>query len=94
MLILSRQLGESVVIDDLVVTVDSYADDHAILSLMKTNCEFLRKVTAPFHEPVEISDHVRAWMVRAERDRVRLGFDAPRDCSISRWEAWRPDQMR
>lgn len=90
MLVLSRKLGESIVVNDLIITVDSFTDDHSILSLMRTNCEFLRKVTAPFNEYVEITDEVRAVMIRAERDKVRLGIESPPDSIISRWEAWDP----
>ncbi len=94
MLVLSRQLGESVVINDLIITLDSFTDDHSVLSLMRTNCEFLRKITAPSNEFVEITDDLRAVMIRSERDRVRIGFDLPPDCSISRWEAWDPQKER
>jgi sRNA-binding carbon storage regulator CsrA len=92
MLVLSRKLGESVVINDLIITVDSFTADHSVLSLMRTNCEFLQKVTAPFHKTVEITDHVRAVMIQAEPHRVRLGFHLPPDYSIARWEVWDPQK--
>ena len=94
MLVLSRKLGESLVINDLIATIDSFADDHSVLSLMRTNCEFLRKVTAPFNESIEITDDVRAVMIRAEGDKVRFGIEIPPDCTIARWEAWDPRSGR
>jgi sRNA-binding carbon storage regulator CsrA len=94
MLVLSRKPGESVVINDLIITVDSFADDHCILSLMRTNCEFLRKLSAPFNEYVEVMADLRAVMIHVKGDKVRLGFDFPRHYSIARWEAWDPRKER
>jgi sRNA-binding carbon storage regulator CsrA len=90
LLVLSRHVGESVVINELVITVDLIADDHSILSLMRTNCEFLGMVTAPFDEYVAITGNVRVVMIQSESGKVRLGFDLPREYNISRWEAWNP----
>lgn len=94
MFVLSRMRGESLVIDDLVVTVDAIAKDHSVFSVMRTNCEFLGRVTAPFNEYVEITDKVRVIMIRAERDKVRIGFDLPPNCRLARWKAWDPDRDR
>jgi len=90
MLVLSRQLGQSIVIDDLIVTVDWIAGDHSIVSIVRTTGQFVGNHTARFNEYFEITEKVRAIVIQAEAGKVRLGIDAPSDCRVSRWEGWNP----
>ena len=39
-------------------------------------------------EVVRINDNIRVMVIEVRGDKVRLGFDAPRDVSVHREEIW------
>jgi sRNA-binding carbon storage regulator CsrA len=89
MLVLSRRLGESVVINgQLVLTVAFLAEDCVNLSLINVGGSFLCSVTARANESVRFTDDVQVVAIRFEGENVRLGVDGPIDSTFHRGEFW------
>jgi len=91
MLVLSRKLGNGVVIDNrFVVTVAVLAHEFVELSLSDPNGTVAGTVTLGKTGLTPIMDRVRAVFIRTEGDKARLGFDGPPGCRIDRSESWIP----
>jgi sRNA-binding carbon storage regulator CsrA len=89
MLVLSRRLGECIVIDDdLVVTVGFLGEDHVELSVTRLDGSFLRSVVAQQNESVTIVDGLEIVAVAIKEDRVRLGIQTPPDTRVERRTFW------
>ena len=95
MLILTRRMGETIVIEDLVelrlIEVDEYSVRLAICFL-KTDSPIL-KVTLNTSQCVEIGDHVTVMAVVCSGEHTRIGVKAPPDVSIMRGEILRPSEL-
>jgi sRNA-binding carbon storage regulator CsrA len=89
MLVLSRRLGESVVVNDrLVLTVAFLADDYAELSLINIDGTFVGSFNVHRDEWIRLTDDVQVIVVQFEGEKLRLGIDgAPHD-RIHRGEFW------
>jgi len=89
MLVLSRRLGESLVINDqLVLTVAFLAEDYAELSLINFSGSLLGTFTARVNEKLRLTDDIEVVAVRFEGGKVRLGVEGPADCTFDRGEFW------
>jgi sRNA-binding carbon storage regulator CsrA len=91
MLVLSRNLGESIVIDnEVVVTVAVVGREFVELSISHSTGTVSDIVTVGNKEPMLVAHGVRARFIRSEGEKVRLGFDGPSGCRIDRSENWTP----
>ena len=91
MLILSRKLGESVMIDnEVVVTVAVLAREFVELSLSNSEGTVSGIVTIGKKGLTLVAHGVRAVFIQNEGEKVRLGFDGPPGCRIDRSESWIP----
>jgi sRNA-binding carbon storage regulator CsrA len=89
MLVLSRKMGDCIVIgDEFVVTVAFLAPEHAELSLTRLDGSFVRSASVRCNEWFEVDDQIRVAVVRVENEKARIGIDAPSDNSVHRGEFW------
>jgi carbon storage regulator CsrA len=89
MLVLSRRLGESLVVNDqLVLTIALLAEDYVELSLINATGSFLVSFTARADESVSLTDAIQVTVIQFEGEKVRLGVEGPRDSRIDRGEFW------
>jgi sRNA-binding carbon storage regulator CsrA len=89
MLVLSRRLSESVVINgQLVLTVALLADDHVELSLVSVGGSLVGSFTARANESVRLTDDIQVIVIRFEGEKVRLGVEGPPDSTFHRGEFW------
>ena len=86
MLVLSREIGESVVIEDVALTVIRTSDEYVEVSLAKISGGRSTIVTLPQHEYVEIGYEVQIVFIATKDSKVRLGFEAPPETRICRQE--------
>ncbi len=90
MLVLSRQLGQSIVLDnEVVVTVAVLGREFVELSLSDSTGKITGIVTVG-KEPALVAPEIRAHFIRSEGEKVRLGFEGPPGCRIDRSENWIP----
>jgi carbon storage regulator len=88
MLVLTRRLGESIIIgDDITITVLNISKDQ--LDLGVNNSESL---TINLQETVSISDGITVTAVKIDKTQVKLGINAPDDVAINREEVYKKDQ--
>ena len=89
MLVLSRRLGESVVINDqLVLTVAFLADDCAEFSLINIDGSFVGSFNAHLHEWFRLTDDIQVFVVQFEGEKLRLGVKGTPHDRIHRGEFW------
>jgi sRNA-binding carbon storage regulator CsrA len=89
MLVLSRRLGESLVINDqLVLTVAFLANESVELSLISVGGSLLGTFTARKNEKLPLTDDIEVVVVRFEGDKVRLGVEGPLGSMFHRGEFW------
>ena len=90
MLLLSRQLGEAIVIDNHVIaTLAVLANDFVEFSLSDINgANSSSIVTVGKKELTAIVAGVRAVFVRKDAHKARLGFEYPPEIRIDRREFW------
>jgi sRNA-binding carbon storage regulator CsrA len=89
MLVLSRRLGESLVINGRrVLTVALLADSYVELSLIDVAGSLLGTFTAPVNEKIQITDDIEVIAIRLEGDKVRLGVVGPPESTFHRGEFW------
>jgi hypothetical protein len=89
MLVLSRRLGESVVIDDeAIATVAVIGRDFIELSLTRLDGSVLGIATIGTKDLTPVYAGVRGVVVRTETDRARLGFEGHPGSRIDRREFW------
>lgn len=98
MLVLSRQIGQSIVIDDqVVVTVERFTSDDLELSIQNVRGVPLGRVSLSRESTAALPRDVSVVMIQAGWDRVRMGFSyADQRTHICRKENWhdlhRPDR--
>ena len=87
MLVLSRSLNQSIVIDEAVevyvVGISAESVDLVILGLPDVR---VRRCTVNLQETVSICGEVTLTLVRIHDDKARLGIYAPRETTIHRSE--------
>ncbi|MAG93929.1 MAG: hypothetical protein CMJ48_09295 [Planctomycetaceae bacterium] len=92
MLLLSREPGQSLIIEDVRLTVIRATSDDVELSLRKIIGGTPSLVTLQRGTPVDACYDVKITYVTLSDNRVRIGIDAPRELSIAREEAPPRDQ--
>ena len=87
MLVLSREVGESVLIEDVLGTVVRASSDSIDMSFVKKNGGRNVLVTFRRNQVVEICYNVQAVLIRSDGKSARLGFEYPKnDVHVSRAE--------
>lgn len=86
MLILSREIGQAIVIDDVVVTVIRVGGRSAEVSLQKLTGGKRVVATLLRDEPVDACYNTRLLFIESRGPKVRLGIDAPDGIEIRRQE--------
>lgn len=86
MLVLSREIGESLVIEDVALTLVTVGGRYAEVSLVKLAGGKTIVVALPYGEYVDICYDARVVLIRAEGTKARLGFEAPEGVLIRRRE--------
>ena len=77
MLIVTRKLGESIVIGDVAVTVAVLAANSVELSLARTDGMPVATVTVGESRFTDLVRGVQAVVLAVDRDKVRLGLQSP-----------------
>jgi sRNA-binding carbon storage regulator CsrA len=89
MLVLSRRLGESVVIDDeAIATVAVIGREFVELSLTRLDGSLLGTSTIGLKKSSPVFAGVRGVVARFENEKVRFGFDGPEGSRVDRGEEW------
>jgi sRNA-binding carbon storage regulator CsrA len=90
MLVLSRQIGESVIIDnEVVVTVAVLGREFVELSRSDSTGKTAGIVTVG-KEPAILARDVLVYFIQSNGEKARLGFKGPPGCRIDRSENWIP----
>lgn len=84
MLVLSREPGEAVIIDDVVFTLARVADGYVEASLRKTAGGIPTVITLPHHRHIDICYGVQVVFIEATGVRATLGFEHPPEVTICR----------
>ena len=87
MLVLSRQVGESVIIEDVTLTLTRVGDGYVEVSLTKVSGGEKTVLTLPHDERVSICYDVEVIFVAAMGTKVRFGFEFPPKVTIIRHRA-------
>ena len=89
MLVLTRRLGESLIIgDDIKVTVLTIDKKQVKLSVNDSE-----GITLDLQETITIKDGITVKLVKTDKTQVKLGIDAPADVTINREEVYKKDQV-
>ena len=88
MLVLSRAVGESVVIEDVNLCLVRTTSQYAEVSLTKLSGGKSVVVTLPLQKKVDICYDVEAVFVATNGEKARLGFEYPNGVSVLRREFW------
>jgi sRNA-binding carbon storage regulator CsrA len=89
MLIVTRKLGESIVIGDMAVTVAVLAENSVELSLARTDGMPVATVTVGQARLTDLVRGVQAVVLAVDRDKVRLGLESPVDAQSGADEWYR-----
>jgi len=88
MLILSREVGEAVIIEDVALTLVRIGENYVEVSLVKTTGGRPVVLTLPHHQYINVCYNAQAVFVATKGTQARLGFEAPPDVAIRRREFW------
>jgi carbon storage regulator len=89
MLVLTRRLGESIIIgDDIIITVLNISKDQFYLGV-----NISESLTINLQETVSIREGITVTAVKIDKGQVRLGIEAPKDITINREEVPKEDQV-
>jgi len=77
MLVVTRKLGESIVIGDTAVTVALLAANSVELSLTRMDGVPVASVTVGAKRPTDLVRGVQAVVLAVDREQVRLGLESP-----------------
>ncbi len=87
MLILTRKLGESVVIgDNIIVTVLNIRKNQIYLDV-----NISESFTINLQETITIRDGITVKVVKIDKSQVKLGISAPKDVTVNREEVPKED---
>lgn len=87
MLVLSRRVGESVVIgDELIVTITFIGSEAVELTLTGRDNSFLKSSVLGLNDRLLINDEIQVVLIRLQRERARLGIETPPGTSVARRE--------
>jgi len=91
MMIVTRKLGESIVIGDTAVTVAILAENSVELTLARTDGMPVATVTVGQARPTDLVRGVQAVVLSIDRDKVRLGLESPVDGRSGQPDEWYRD---
>ena len=91
MLVMSREIGQALVIEDVVVTLDAFDDQHADITLQKVAGGKSISLTLNLNEFVDACYDTRIVLIATRDTKARLGIEAPKNVPIHRKEIW--DQL-
>lgn len=86
MLVLTRRLGESVVIGDDIITVLNIREDQIYLNINVSESK-----TINLHESIFIRDGTTVKAVKIDKSQVKLGIEVPEGVTINREEVPKED---
>ncbi|WP_335494833.1 carbon storage regulator [Neobacillus drentensis] len=99
MLIVGREIGQSVIIDDVIKVTVLHIGSKLRLVIdapkgiriskekdNKNSMNYLRKGTKIIESPTLIGDNIKVTILQTESGLLRFGIDAPREISIFREE--------
>ena len=81
MLVLTRRLGESIVVGDDIITVLNIQEDQVYLDV-----NISESVTINLQESVSIREGITITVVKIDKSQVKLGIAAPDSVTINRKE--------
>ncbi len=89
MLVLTRRLGESLIIgNDIKITVSNICKTQINLCVNDSQC-----VIVNLQESISIRDDIIVKVVKIDKAQVKLGIEAPEDVTINREEVYMKDQV-
>lgn len=87
MLVLSRSVNQSIVIDESVeLHIRAVTSDSVDLVIVGLPGEDLHRHTIQLNQSVNVCDDVIVTLIQVRDGKARLGIDAPRETSIHRGE--------
>ena len=87
MLVLSRRKNESVIIDDDII-LKLIGTEFNLAIFEVRDSERLREFEKSTDEYFNISKNIKISIVEVQKDKVRIGIDAPKDIPIYREEIY------
>ncbi len=87
MLVLSRKVGEAIIIEDVVLTLARVADGYVEVSLRKKTGGRPTVLALPHHQRIDICYSVEAVFIDATSAGARLGFEHPAEVTLRRLES-------
>ena len=89
MLVLTRRLGESLIIgNDIKITVSNICKNQINLCVNDSQC-----VIVNLQERISIRDGIIVKVVKTDKAQVKLGIEAPEGITINREEVYKKDQV-
>lgn len=88
MLVLSREIGQAIVIDDVVITVVRVTPEYAEITLQKVTGGKKVIATLPLNEYVDACYNTQIVFITSRGNKARFGVEAPADLPIYRYEVW------
>jgi Carbon storage regulator (could also regulate swarming and quorum sensing) len=88
MLVLTRKLGESIIIGDDIITVLNIRKHQIYLDVHISD-----SFTIKLQGSVSIKDGITVKLVKIDKAQVKLGIEAPESVTINREEVYKEDQV-
>ncbi len=89
MLVLTRRLGESLIIgNDIKIAVSNICKNQINLCVNDSQC-----VIVNLQESISIRDGITVKLVKTDKAQVKLDIEAPEDVTINREEVYKKDQI-
>ena len=86
MFVLSREIGESVAVEDVDVTLVRIGEAYVEVSMAKSTGRPL-VITLPHDQAVDICYNVQMVFISKKGTKAYLGFEAPKEITITRRES-------
>jgi sRNA-binding carbon storage regulator CsrA len=88
MLVQSREIGQAIVIEDVLVTLITVAPHYAEVALQKLSGGKSLVVTLPHNESVDACYDTKLVYIQSFGQKARLGIDVPPGIRVHRKEVW------
>lgn len=90
MLVISRMVGEGLLLDDRICVAPSAIADDSVTFRVVKKCgpdKSVESVTAKLNEPIDLGDEMAVVVVEIRNnDKIRVGIEAPNGRSVHRAE--------
>ncbi len=87
MLELTMRLCESLIIGDDIVTIINIRKNQIYLDV-----SISESLTINIHENASLRDGITIKVIRIDKDKVKLGIEAPKNVTINREEVYKKDE--